>query len=149
MSAEFTPTTEQVREVFALALVPSDGDQTVPEDEFDRWLAAHDREVQAQTLKTAADFLATKNLTSSADGVHIVEWLNGTAAALRNSDNEGKEPQVGDVVPLREERCDTKHEGPFRLTSSGNGSSSVHYCTLQQGHGGKHYDGVSGQDWRG
>lgn len=46
MSAEYTPSTEQVRKPFFLA-----GNA----DAFDRWLAAHDAEVAARALRDAAN----------------------------------------------------------------------------------------------
>lgn len=54
MSDEYTPTAGQVREAYA--------DQTgvasrrqMHRDDFDRWLAEHDREVTARALRAAAD----------------------------------------------------------------------------------------------
>lgn len=46
MSAEYTPTTEDVRNEY------TDFD-IYPADEFDRWLAAHDAEVAARALRHA------------------------------------------------------------------------------------------------
>lgn len=43
MADEFTPTTEQVREAASL-----NGAVAVEPDAFNRWLAAHDREVAAR-----------------------------------------------------------------------------------------------------
>lgn len=107
-------------------------------------LADHDAKVIRRTLRALAE--AIERETANVDSVSTRHLIGRLYAAAETTPEGGA---VGDVVPLREERCDTKHEGPFRLTSGGNGSSSVHYCTLQQGHGGKHYDGVSGKDWRG
>lgn len=111
---------------------------------FDAWLAAHDAEVTRRTLKTLAE--AIERETANVDSVSTRHLIGRLYAAAETTPEGGA---VGDVIPLREERCDEKHEGPFRFTSGGNGSSSVHLCTLQVGHGGKHYDGVSGEDWRG
>lgn len=52
--SDYTPTMEQVREYFAMAL-DTDGTQKVPEAEFDRWLAQHDADVRTAALNAAAD----------------------------------------------------------------------------------------------
>lgn len=48
---DYTPTTDEVRAV-------STGGNPWQEARFDRWLAAHDREVAARVLRDAADALA-------------------------------------------------------------------------------------------
>lgn len=64
---EYTPTTEQVRRYWQyganawLAGVADDRDDGPDGSigaEFDRWLDAHDREVRAEALSEAADWLA-------------------------------------------------------------------------------------------
>ena len=48
---EYTPTTEEVRKRYWL----NDGEPSDPDEalEFDRWLAAHDREVAAKAIAGA------------------------------------------------------------------------------------------------
>lgn len=135
----WVPETADVR-----SAISRSGSRRTTVERFDAWLVKHDREVVRNTLRTLAAAIEAE--TANVDSVSTRHLIGRLYAAAETNPEGGA---VGEVVPLREERCDTKHEGPFRLTSSGNGSSSVHYCTLQQGHGGKHYDGVSGQDWRG
>ena len=54
--SEYVPTTEQVRGAYARAgfLPVSDGERNERRAAFDRWLAAHDREVKAEALREAA-----------------------------------------------------------------------------------------------
>lgn len=53
--SEYTPTTEQVR----MSFVTDDHDRyTDPGPEFDRWLAAHDREVAARTRRELRGLMA-------------------------------------------------------------------------------------------
>lgn len=89
--SDHTPTTEQVREVFTLAMVPSSGDQTVPEGEFDRWLAAHDREVQARALEAEANDIQAYTCAGNfnpdmCETCRVVEGLRHTDAHLRGTD---------------------------------------------------------------
>ena len=50
--SEYTPTTAEVRGAWSAWYEPGD-DRWMPE-RFDRWLAAHDREVAAKALEDAA-----------------------------------------------------------------------------------------------
>jgi len=71
MTAEYTPTTKRVRDLFTWAYAwrtadyPEDGDVDLSvlrarnRAEFDRWLAGHDREVSAKAVEDAADFMAS------------------------------------------------------------------------------------------
>lgn len=133
--SEKTPTTDEIR----AAIVPVDRPL------FDRWLVEHDAEVARSALRALTETIEQE--TANVDSVSTRHLIGRLYAAAETNPEGGP---VGEVVPLREERCNAKHEEPFRFTSGGNGSSSVHYCTLQENHGGgKHYDGVSGKDWRG
>lgn len=51
--SEYTPTTGNVRSVFAYA--GAGQSERRRREAFDRWLAAHDAEVAARTLREAAD----------------------------------------------------------------------------------------------
>lgn len=55
--AEYTPTTDEVREAFRAAVLhPDDLDlDDAPGQAFDRWLAAHDREVAAKAWGEGAE----------------------------------------------------------------------------------------------
>ena len=53
--SDFTPTTEVVRHVYVTKNIPpGDSIRAWLGEAFDRWLAAHDREVAAKTLRDAA-----------------------------------------------------------------------------------------------
>jgi hypothetical protein len=62
---KYTPDTTDVRESYARAEADAEYKRrgihpeqyTEYHEEFDRWLAAHDREVRAKALREAADFL--------------------------------------------------------------------------------------------
>lgn len=101
MADEYTPTTEDVREAWAKrnalyrstsltsighrAHVATNADRYSAEDyaEFDRWLAAHDREVAAKALREAADeVLRRRALVRSSGDVRDDEtWDNGNMSA--------------------------------------------------------------------
>lgn len=134
--SEVTPTTDEIR----AAIVPVDRPL------FDRWLTEHDREERARALE---EFAAWVEVNGGEDAWAYSHYAEQFAAALRNSNNEGKEPQVGDVTPLRTEKCHARYEEPFVLTGPGNGSNRVHFCTKAEGHGNEHYDDVSRTGWRG
>ena len=57
---EYTPTTDEVREAFRAAMLhPDDLDlDDAPGQAFDRWLAAHDREVAERAWDEATDTLS-------------------------------------------------------------------------------------------
>jgi hypothetical protein len=77
---EYTPTTAEICQVWVKA-TPVSG----PEGraEFTRWLAAHDREVAAKTLRDAADeVLRRRALVRSSGDVRDDEtWDNGNMSA--------------------------------------------------------------------
>ena len=58
-SAEYTPSTKNVRDCYVYADAGHDGSLRAPERvsgaEFDRWLAVHDRETRAEALEEAAE----------------------------------------------------------------------------------------------
>lgn len=85
MSDEYTPTTEVVRDewVHLEGFIIPDG---VPKREaaFDRWLAAHDREVAAKALTDVADDLESRGYESF-DRLtvgNVLSKLRARAAAL-------------------------------------------------------------------
>lgn len=84
--SEHIPTTAQVRELFAAALIPSDGDVSVPLGEFDRWLAEHDREVQARAFDAAA-VRVRANFATHGERCSWVGFLDDEAARLRTPDS--------------------------------------------------------------
>jgi hypothetical protein len=76
-------------------------------------------------------------------------WLSNRDAevARRAIASNLKEAELNNVVPLRDERCDEKHEEPLRQTSRTTISNAVHFCTKSRYHGGGHRDSVSGKEW--
>ena len=70
--SEYTPTTEQVRN----AVRP----YRIHPDEFDRWLAEHDREVRTAAFEEAAGYFGENQMTREGD---VKEWLRNKAAAIR------------------------------------------------------------------
>jgi hypothetical protein len=93
---EYTPTTDEVREWTRVA-----GNEVAPwmeaeyGEQFDRWLAAHDREVAAKALEDAAENIEIRlTVAVSADGRPIKvlkegttetarEWMRNRAAEIR------------------------------------------------------------------
>ena len=85
MSADYTPTTDDVRDYYGNGQVP---------EEFDRWLAAHDAEVASKALRDAADAWQTggwaNGLPKGADRVALIlgmaqgatTWLRARADDL-------------------------------------------------------------------
>lgn len=124
--SEGTPTTVEIR----AAIVPVDRPL------FDAWLAVHDREVAA----SAWDACAASVVHEDGTPVEVV---------ANNNPYRGEVSAVGDVTPLRTEKCHARYEEPFVLTGPGNGSNRVHFCTKAEGHGNEHYDDVSRTGWRG
>lgn len=61
MADEYTPTTDEVRSMFTVGISDPTNPKPVPArralHEFDRWLAAHDREVKAKALRDASEWL--------------------------------------------------------------------------------------------
>ncbi|WP_019148799.1 hypothetical protein [Timonella senegalensis] len=86
----YTPTTKQVREWYT----HRNGEGFYAKrlrsraQEFDRWLAEHDREVKAQALEEAADdvwaqFGPTVMGPGDLDDVYFPEWLRARAQQLK------------------------------------------------------------------
>lgn len=86
MSDYATPTTHTIRSVFAdywqgEAIPSGNPDREFFRAQFDRWLAAHDREVAAKALRDAAD--AYNPATGGDAAVAVVpSWLNDLAARI-------------------------------------------------------------------
>ena len=54
VKADYTPTTEEVRDEYALYAWSDKFERSRRSDSFDRWLAEHDRQKQAAALRDAA-----------------------------------------------------------------------------------------------
>lgn len=75
MSNEYTPTTEDVQDIY--------GTHPTHVEEFYRWLAAHDAEVAAKTLIRAACDLRVGR--GPIDPRRTDEWLEAQAAGIRGT----------------------------------------------------------------
>jgi hypothetical protein len=109
--------------------------------EFSRWLSTRDAEVARRAIVGLTD--AIERETADADKVNVRHLIG----RLRSAAETPKEAELGNVVPLRDERCDEKHEEPLRQTSRTAISNRVHFCTKNRYHGGGHRDSVSGKEW--
>lgn len=120
--------------------------------EFSRWLSSRDSEVSRRAAAAVAGTVEAQmarfeDYYCGDDGsppTLISDIRAAVEAALHP-----KEDELGNVVPLRDERCDEKHEEPLRQTSRTTISNAVHFCTKNRYHGGEHYDNISGKGWRG
>lgn len=87
MSDEYTPTTAQVRDGFAIDPIAEYHDPLTNHTEpgrraFDRWLAEHDREVAAEALDDAADAYYN-NVSGSKSRPWARMFLRERAAIIR------------------------------------------------------------------
>ena len=95
---EYTPTTAAIRESHAFTTQSKIAGATFGQGlaEFDRWLAAHDREVAAKALTDAATLLEPFSgigLANGANRTDVANWLRARAAALGvpvSPESEGK-----------------------------------------------------------
>ena len=76
-ASDYTPTTEEVRKIYVVAIAERDNwlKPTVTKF-FDRWLAEHDREVKAQAIDDAIAYLKTTpavTLTGKGGGYELLE----------------------------------------------------------------------------
>ena len=85
--SDYTRTTEQVRDEWADTGWEADGSLGFRRDPvvFDRWLAAHDAEVAAQTLRDAASApIPRAALNPRTDGLR--QWLRDRADQITKED---------------------------------------------------------------
>lgn len=100
-AAEYTPTTEQVRNNMALGVAfatfcepaardidwPVVGFRPAAKADFDRWLAKHDAEVKAEALREAARELAYDGSDSdfARERDSYRAWINARANQIKES----------------------------------------------------------------
>jgi hypothetical protein len=82
---EYTPTTDEVRAEYVTNRAIRVPTTTPVASEFDRWLAAHDREVAAAALDKAADEFRSGQITGLFTGrdQYPREWLRQRADKIR------------------------------------------------------------------
>lgn len=103
MSDEYTPTTEQVRRYWiygcnawlqgtaSLAETADLATAEKPSEQFDRWLAQHDQEVAAKTLRDFADGIRTQEtlfIGENGTSVKVTDLLRQEAARIAEGTNE-------------------------------------------------------------
>ena len=79
MSDDYTPTTDVVRDAVTFPRRRLGEPRDMTGAAFDRWLAAHDREVRVATLREAADRIETFD---GNDFLRALVGINGGATAL-------------------------------------------------------------------
>ena len=85
--SDYTPTTEEVREDYALGLNEGVGAGWYDEHrvEFDRWLAAHDAEKRAEWEAEQRERIASEIEAEGADtsdGLYYDAYINGLRRAI-------------------------------------------------------------------
>ena len=83
--SDYTPTTEEVRMAYGDARcvdpdAPAHSRGCPQAEEFDQWLAEHDRQVKAEALEAAAD--AARRLIANKQG-GFSHWLRDRASKIR------------------------------------------------------------------
>lgn len=97
--SDYTPTTDDVRMGWADLRAETVQEGLLAEAEFDRWLAQHDAEIQAQALRDAEDNWqggewadaprrADRIQERLANGKHVGDWLRRRAARLTATTEE-------------------------------------------------------------
>lgn len=95
MTDKYTPTTDGVRRTYFLfrhakdRALKQDPDNSDAIDEFDRWLADHDREVAAKVLREAAERvepLSGAPLPTGPSRGQVADWLRDRAADIESGE---------------------------------------------------------------
>lgn len=90
---DYTPTTDEVREDFAYPWEGFKQDREGRMAVFDRWIAAHDREVAAQALRWAAERILPYSgigLANGAPRADVSAWLMDRAARLTTTTEDDR-----------------------------------------------------------
>ncbi|SNS43379.1 hypothetical protein SAMN06309944_0237 [Micrococcales bacterium KH10] len=91
--AEYTPTTEQVRDAYSFDPVAEYHDPITPHHvingrAFDRWLAAHEAEVKAEALREAVKDIDYAGL-GTYEANTVVSWLSTRADRIERDGDCG------------------------------------------------------------